>query len=57
MPNCPLIGKPCEMESCAWYAGGIRQCSMVAMAMMLEHMHDVSIFAYEKYVKEEAPQQ
>jgi len=33
---------------------GISQCSLVAIAMMLEYVHDISIFACKKYVNEES---
>jgi hypothetical protein len=52
MALCPLIQKDCIQEACEWYAGGIRKCSLVALAVLGERIHDISVFAYDKYIKE-----
>jgi hypothetical protein len=48
MNQCPLLQKPCIENECAWWAGGIKKCSIIAIAMMMEHIHDFSILAFNK---------
>lgn len=52
MALCPMFQKPCLLEECEWYAGGIQKCSVVTLAILAERLHDISVFAYDKYIKE-----
>lgn len=54
MPLCPFREKPCT-EECALFAGGIKKCAFVALAMLAEEMHDMGVFAYDKFVRELQP--
>ncbi len=47
---CPLTQKPCMKAQCAWYASGIDKCAVVALGMITEKIHDMSVDAYRAYV-------
>lgn len=53
MALCPLLNKPCIEAECNWFAVGIKKCVIVALGMLSEEIHDMGVYAYEKYVKEE----
>lgn len=53
MAICPLIQKECIKNECAWFAGKINQCAIIALGLLTEEIHDMGVFAYDKYVKEE----
>lgn len=50
---CPLLNKLCVQKECEWFAVGINRCMIVALGMLSEEMHDMGVYSYEKYVKEE----
>ena len=47
---CPLTQKPCMRQECAWYAAGVNVCAVVALGMLTEKVHDMSVEAYKMYV-------
>lgn len=49
---CPLLQRPCTREECAWYAAGINKCAVIAIGMITEKMHDMSVEAYRVYVEQ-----
>lgn len=53
MANCPLLQKPCTQDQCAWWAVGIKKCVIVGLAVLAEEMHDMGVYAYNKFIKEE----
>ena len=60
MPLCPFMSTlpghrtECTAE-CQLYAPGIQNCSFVASTMLLEDIQKVSVVAYERHLKKEAP--
>lgn len=50
MALCPLINKECVKEECEWWAGGIQKCTVVALCMLLERVHDMGATAYSEYL-------
>lgn len=50
---CPLLQKSCIREECAWYAGGIQKCVVVALGVMTNQMHDMGVQAFQTYVEQE----
>jgi hypothetical protein len=50
-PKCPLNGSPCMMAECAWWAGGVQKCLVVAVGMMVNNMHDMGVQAYQKMME------
>lgn len=53
MKFCPLLQKECIADECEWYAGGIQRCTMVALGMLGEGVHDMWVGAYKRYVQPE----
>lgn len=49
MAMCPLIQKECVQDQCEWWAAGIKKCSLIAMAILLERVHDMGANAYQEY--------
>lgn len=49
MAMCPLLQKECIKEECEWFAAGVNKCSVVALGMLLERVHDMSATAYQEY--------
>ncbi len=49
MAVCPLIQKECLKEGCEWWAGGINKCTIIALTVLLERVHDMSATAYQEY--------
>lgn len=53
MKLCPLLSKECIANDCEWFAGGINRCTIVALEMLTEGLHDMGVHAYNAYLKEE----
>ncbi|MCL5037547.1 MAG: hypothetical protein M1269_10615 [Chloroflexi bacterium] len=54
MPLCPFREKPCTTE-CALFAAGIEKCAFVALTTLTEEIHDMGVYAYDKFVRELPP--
>ncbi|MBI3928960.1 MAG: hypothetical protein HY319_25685 [Armatimonadetes bacterium] len=50
MALCPLLQKECLRNECQWWAGGIQTCTVVALGMMLERVHDMGANAYNQWL-------
>lgn len=57
MKLCPLLSKECIANDCEWFAGGINKCTIIALGMLCEGIHDMGVNTYNRYVKleEEEP--
>ncbi len=50
-PLCPLFQKPCIKEECAWFAGGIQKCVVVALGIMVEQINNMGVQTFQAYVE------
>ncbi len=53
MKLCPLLAKECIAEECEWFAGGINRCTIVALGILNEGMHDMQVMSFDRFVKPE----
>jgi len=53
MKLCPLLSKECIGDDCEWFAGGINRCTVVALGVLCEEMHDMGVMTYDRFVKVE----
>lgn len=56
MKLCPILNKECIADECEWFAGGIKRCTIVALGMLNEGVHDMMVGAYNRYVSVEEGQ-
>jgi hypothetical protein len=53
MKLCPLLAKECIANDCEWFAGGINRCTIVALGMLSEGIHDMGVNTYNLFIKPE----
>jgi hypothetical protein len=50
MKICPLLQKECVGENCEWWAAGVNRCSMIALGILAEDIHDMGVATFKQYV-------